>query len=139
LRKTGGRAQGLVRDVEAEILLWLEGGVVLSPGTDGDDGLRFPGVAVRGRDDLREVGKSPLQLVWATDDAFVRYVVHCCARYHDIVSFSKYKYPLSARFCLSSSPALSSRLGLTKRIRKTRQRSPIPTANLPSPAKRHST
>jgi len=23
------------------------------------------------------------------DDAFVRYVVHCCARYHNIVSFSK--------------------------------------------------
>jgi hypothetical protein len=88
----GGKAQGLVRDVEAEVLVWLEGGVVLSPSADGDGdgGLRFPGVAVRKREDLREVGRTPLQLVWATDDAFVRYVVHCCARYHDIVSFSKY-------------------------------------------------
>lgn len=87
----GGKAQGLVKDVETEVLVWLEGGVVLSPSVDGDGdgGLRFPGVAVREREDLREVGRSPLQLVWATDDAFVRYVVHCCARYHDIVSFSK--------------------------------------------------
>lgn len=85
----GGRAESLVRDVEAEIMLWLEGGVVLNPGTvEGE--LRFPGVEIRGREDLREVGRSILQLVWATDDALVRYVVHCCARYHDIVSFSTY-------------------------------------------------
>jgi hypothetical protein len=94
LRKMGGRAEGLVRDVEAEILEWLDGGVVLSPETDGSGGLRFPGVSVRGREDLREVGRNPLQVVWATDDAFVRYVVHCCARYHDVVSFSKYNMSL---------------------------------------------
>ena len=97
LRKMGGRAESLVKDVEGEILAWLEGGVVLSPNADGEeeDGLRFPGVLVREREGLREVGRNPLQLVWATDDAFVRYVVHCCARYHEIVSFSKYgiQYP----------------------------------------------
>jgi hypothetical protein len=99
LRKMGGRAESLVKDVEGEILAWLEGGVVLSPNTDGEEeeenGLRFPGVPVREREGLREVGRNPLQLVWATDDAFVRYVVHCCARYHEIVSFSKYsiQYP----------------------------------------------
>ena len=89
----GGRAQGLVKDVEGEILVWLEGGVVLAPEAEGENGgLRFPGLPVRGREDLREVGRNPLQLVWATDDAFVRYVVHCCARYHEIVSYSKYLY-----------------------------------------------
>ncbi|KAF8973014.1 hypothetical protein BDZ97DRAFT_1778762 [Flammula alnicola] len=37
-----------------------------------------------------EVSRTPLQLVWRiTDDSFARYVVHCCARYHEIVSFSK--------------------------------------------------
>ena len=93
LRKMGGRAQGLVKDVEGEILVWLEGGVVLAPEAEGENGgLRFPGLLVRGREDLREVGRNPLQLVWATDDAFVRYVVHCCARYHEIVSYSKYLY-----------------------------------------------
>jgi hypothetical protein len=98
LRKMGGRVESLVKDVEGEILVWLEGGVVLAPWGDGDEegGLRFPGLVVRGREDLTEVGRNPLQLIWATDDAFVRYVVHCCARYHDIVSFSKYRIPYSA-------------------------------------------
>lgn len=83
--------ESLVKDVEGEILVWLEGGVILAPGDSGDreGGLRFPGSVVKGREDLREVGRDPLQLVWATDDAFVRYVVHCCARYHEVVSFSK--------------------------------------------------
>lgn len=93
LKKMGGRAESLVRDVEGEILIWLEGGVLLSPGESGDGELRFPGVAIRGREELREVGRSILQLVWATEDPLVRYVVHCCARYHDIVSFSAYQQP----------------------------------------------
>ena len=89
LRKMGGKTESLVRDVEAEIALWLEVGVLLNPGTvEGEP--RFPGVGVRGRDNLREVGRSVLQLVWVTDDPLTRYVVHCCARYHDIVSFSTY-------------------------------------------------
>jgi len=29
-------------------------------------------------------------LIWKiSDDAFARYIVHCCARYHEIISFSK--------------------------------------------------
>lgn len=92
LRRAGGRTESLVRAIEEEILIWLEGGTVLKPSEDFGDGakLNFPGVSVRGREDLREVGRNLLQLVWATDDAFVRYVVHCCARYHEIVSFSTY-------------------------------------------------
>lgn len=85
----GGKTESLVRDVEAEIALWLEVEVLLNPGTvEGEP--KFPGVGVRGRDNLREVGRSVLQLVWVTDDPLTRYVVHCCARYHDIVSFSTY-------------------------------------------------
>lgn len=92
LRKMGGRAESLVRDVEAEITAWLQGGVALAPSSGQDDDLRFPGAGVKGRDDLREVGRNVLQLVWFTDDALVRYVVHCCARYHDIVSFSMRRF-----------------------------------------------
>ena len=90
LRKMGGKTECLVRDVEAEIVLWLEARVELpNPGTlEGE--LRFPGVDVRGRENLREVGRSVLQLVWATHDPLIRYIVHCCARYHDVVSFSTY-------------------------------------------------
>lgn len=125
----GGRAESLVRAVEDEILVWLEGGTILKPSENGDGAeLRLPGVSVRGREDLREVGRNPLQLVWATDDAFVRYVVHCCARYHEIVSFSTYS-------CLPSVwPGLS--FSYT-RTRPTRQRGPISAADVPPPAKRH--
>ena len=38
----GGRAESLIKDVEGEILAWLEGGVILSPNADEEeDGLRF--------------------------------------------------------------------------------------------------
>ncbi|EIN11659.1 hypothetical protein PUNSTDRAFT_63118 [Punctularia strigosozonata HHB-11173 SS5] len=87
LRRAGGpRTQQLVRDVETEIIAWLRhGGVVLSP--DGEQ----PVQAARPLFDcVSEVSRSVHQLVWSVEeDAFVRYVVHCCARYHDIVSFSK--------------------------------------------------
>ena len=111
----GRRAESLVKDVEGEILAWLEGGVVLAPRRDGEGELIFPGVAVRGRDDLREVGRNPLQLVWAMDDAFVRYVVHCCARYHDIVSFSKYpSFHLTPSIVLALHPPVFLAKSLTK-------------------------
>ena len=85
LRRLRGAAQGTVRAVEGELTSWLA-----APSAAADEGgLRFPGVPVAGREDLREVARGALQLVWATDDALVRYVVHCCARFHGVVSFSK--------------------------------------------------
>ena len=93
LRRAGGRAQALVRDVESEMLHWLTiGGVVLSPdaSSGGNAGLDGMGTPVGTTGTIFEVSRSPLQLVWRiTDDAFARYVVHCCARYHEIVSFSE--------------------------------------------------
>lgn len=90
----GGRTEIVVRAIEEEILVWLEGETVLKPGEESEDRdgtkLRFPGVKVRHREDLREVSRNPLQLVCDTDDALARYVVHCLARYHEIVSFSTY-------------------------------------------------
>ena len=92
LRKAGTRAQHLVKDVETEIVSWLHDGTVfLSPDEKDPNDLEFPGKPVGGSGTIREVAKTPLQLVWAiSEDGFARYVVHCCARYHDIVSFSKY-------------------------------------------------
>ncbi|KAI0779375.1 hypothetical protein C8Q74DRAFT_1258697 [Fomes fomentarius] len=89
LRKSGPRIELLVKEVENEIVTWLmAGGVILSP--DAATTLDFPGVPVGTLDSIREVSRTPLQLVWSiADDAFMRYVVHCCARYHDVVSFSK--------------------------------------------------
>lgn len=93
LRRAGGRAQALVRDVESEMLQWLAiGGTVLSPDAPagGNTGLDGMGTPVGAMGTIYEVSRTPLQLVWRiTDDAFARYVVHCCARYHEIVSFSE--------------------------------------------------
>lgn len=91
LRKAGGRAEFLVGVVEDEIVDWLEnGGVMTAAQVNGERALEFPGRVVGDVESIREVSRTPLELVWAiTDDAFARYVVHCCARYHEVVSFSK--------------------------------------------------
>ncbi|KAF9010651.1 hypothetical protein BDQ17DRAFT_1346617 [Cyathus striatus] len=101
LRRAGGRAQTLVRDVEDVIVGWLQaGGIVLAPDTTGklpsetDD----PGVMIGNTGSIHEVSRSPLQLVWRIrNDAFTRYVVHCCARYHEVVSFSTSAFDLPLR------------------------------------------
>ncbi|KAF9650854.1 hypothetical protein BDM02DRAFT_3154631 [Thelephora ganbajun] len=91
LRKAGARAQYLVKDVESEIVSWLHDGTVfLSPDEKDLNDLEFPGKPVGGSGAIHEVARTPLQLVWAiSEGGFARYVVHCCARYHGVVSFSK--------------------------------------------------
>lgn len=86
LRKSG-YAQALVYSVETELAEWLaEGGAMLSP----DDVPVVQPERQIGETSVVEVSRTPLQLVWRiSDDAYARYVVHCCARYHEIVSFSK--------------------------------------------------
>lgn len=92
LRGHGPRAQALVHAVEREVLEWLVGGTMLDPDAgDGRDVLQEPGRAV-GDDEwcIRELSRTPLKLIWhIQEDAFARYIVHCCARYHKIVSYSK--------------------------------------------------
>jgi len=91
LRSHGGRAQPLVRDVEDEIIAWRrEGGTLINPDASDAQTFQFPGTLIGDTGCIREVSRTPLQLVWfISDDAFARYVVHCCARYHEIVSFSE--------------------------------------------------
>lgn len=63
----------------------------LSPDEKDPNDFEFPGKPVGGSGVIHEVARTPLQLVWAiSEDGFARYVVHCCARYHEVVSFSKY-------------------------------------------------
>ena len=90
LRKSGPRTELLVKEVEEEIVDWLTtGGVILSP--DTVTAYDLPGVPIGTSDAIMEISRTPLQLVWSiADDAFTRYVVHCCARYHDVVSFSTF-------------------------------------------------
>ncbi|TFY80977.1 hypothetical protein EWM64_g3031 [Hericium alpestre] len=93
LRKAGPRTQALVHGVETELLEWLQDAhVSIRTSADGldADGFDFPGRAVGGQEGVREVERTPARLVWwIEDDAWARYVVHCCARYHEVVSFSK--------------------------------------------------
>jgi len=91
LRRSGFRAQLLVRDIELEIVDWLQaGGTVLLPDEPVASPLSIPGKPIGATGTISEVSRTPLQLIWRiVDDAFARYVVHCCARYREIVSFSK--------------------------------------------------
>ncbi|CAE6416035.1 hypothetical protein ACGC1H_007189 [Rhizoctonia solani] len=79
LRRRRGQAEPLVHAVEAEICEWLA-----EPGKpiDINDYVIVSGI--------REVRRSPIELVWDVEqDAFARYVVHCAARWYGVVSFSK--------------------------------------------------
>jgi hypothetical protein len=102
LRKSGFRTEVLVRDIESEVVNWLQaGGTVLAP-----DAFESAGTldlelatAVGQTGTIFEISRTPLRLIWyIVDDAFARYIVHCCARYHEIVSFSQ--YPFVSGICL---------------------------------------
>ncbi|KAH8833290.1 hypothetical protein DL96DRAFT_1493214 [Flagelloscypha sp. PMI_526] len=87
LRRSGWRVQKLVESLEVIILDWME-----RPQAAGGTGeeIVFPGVQLGGMEIVREVGRSPLKLVWRIpDDAQARFVVHLVARYHEVVSFSR--------------------------------------------------
>ncbi|KAK7057242.1 Methyltransf-25 domain-containing protein [Favolaschia claudopus] len=84
-------SRALVEDVETELVGWLEaGGILLSPDS-GSAQTNSAGTPIGTTGMIVEMSRTPLQLTWRmTDDsAFSRYVVHCTARYYQVVSFSK--------------------------------------------------
>lgn len=83
-------ARNIVDAIEGHLCTWLEGETY--PGEE--QGIVFPGEKVGGREDILEVSRRALGLVWVVgkdgaDGAFERYVVHCLARWYGVVSFSK--------------------------------------------------
>ncbi|KAK7035503.1 hypothetical protein VNI00_011796 [Paramarasmius palmivorus] len=63
---------------------------VLVPRYRDGDYRMSPGTPIRDTNTVFEVSRTPLKLIWDTSsDGFARYVVHCCARFHNVVSFSK--------------------------------------------------
>jgi hypothetical protein len=89
LRAHGPATEALVRDVEASLLGWLgSDGVILEPDRMQMNNLESSGTPVDENGRVLEVQRTPLQLIWDSEDAFARYIIHCCARYHEIVSFS---------------------------------------------------
>ncbi|KAG2146000.1 uncharacterized protein EDB93DRAFT_1150463 [Suillus bovinus] len=82
--------RNIVKAIEGHLCAWLVGGTYLGE----DQGVVFPGEKVGGRDDVLEVSRQALCLVWVVgkdgaDGAFERYIVHCLARWYGVVSFSK--------------------------------------------------
>jgi len=91
LRKGGPNVEHIVLDIEHELVKWLTaGGVVLHPDSQGG---RSPsstlGQPLGTSQFIREIHRSPLELVWRVDNDFTRFLLHCIARFHNIVSYSK--------------------------------------------------
>ncbi|GJE97724.1 hypothetical protein PsYK624_139450 [Phanerochaete sordida] len=91
LRGRGVMTEVMVREVEGQLVDWLAVGVWIDPDSfEAQRELEGGGTPVGTLGVIREVERTHMQLVWEiNDDAFARYVVHCCARYHNVVSFSK--------------------------------------------------
>ena len=86
LRQRGQRANELVRDVEDTMKAWLDG---TTTATAVDE--QVPRPVDRGEHpSITELSHNPLQLQWMTGDPFARYIIHCVARWHSVVSFSKH-------------------------------------------------
>ncbi|KAG8907699.1 hypothetical protein FRC01_007597 [Tulasnella sp. 417] len=83
IRNAGPYAEQLVRDFEREIMEWLNCDVVVNP-----DNQQAASRRIGSKGEVFELERSHAQLVWSTD-AFPRYILHCVARYHGLVSFSK--------------------------------------------------
>jgi len=83
LRTAGPYAEGLVHGMEGEIMDWLERAVIVNP----DEQSQHRKIGTQGS--IYEISRTHAQLIWSTEDAFARYVLHCISRYHGLVSYSK--------------------------------------------------
>jgi len=101
LRRNEHRSQYLIFHIESALLEWLHAvHITLDPdevdqgppawNADANAELQQPGKALWDDSPVLEVSRSRKRLVWQiVDDVFARYVVHCCCRFHSIVSYSK--------------------------------------------------
>ncbi|KIJ68178.1 hypothetical protein HYDPIDRAFT_126943 [Hydnomerulius pinastri MD-312] len=136
----------LIQAVELHLADWLEGGTYLNP-DQGKGVLSFPGEPIKGREDIREVGREAGRLVWAVrvgvgadstplgDGGFERYVVHCVARWYGVVSFSTCLFVCRCSIFIScTDPRPPSPLSFSRHKRQGNRR---PPSNLPPPPKHH--
>lgn len=93
LRQSSWRARELVRDIEDELLDWLAGGTLLLPDSLKELDPDEPGYFIGESESIIQLSRTPLQMIWSIgDDSHARYIVHCCARYHKVISFSQYLF-----------------------------------------------
>ncbi|KAF8514224.1 hypothetical protein BU17DRAFT_52777 [Hysterangium stoloniferum] len=90
LRKGGPNVERIVLDIEHELVEWLTaGGVVLEPDAQHEVPFsRTLGEPLGASQLIREIRRSPMELVWRVDSDFPRFLLHCVARFHNIVSYS---------------------------------------------------
>ncbi|KAF8585971.1 hypothetical protein K439DRAFT_1632235 [Ramaria rubella] len=89
LRRSGPGAERIVLDIERELTDWLQsGGILLSPDAPRPISL-LGGTPLGSSSSIVEITRSPTELIWRIDADFVRFLLHCVARFHGIVSFSK--------------------------------------------------
>ncbi|CAG7850541.1 Uncharacterized oxidoreductase MexAM1_META1p0182; AltName: Full=ORFC [Serendipita indica DSM 11827] len=87
LRHRGGmRARTLIQDIESLLQVWLDGD---SAALDALIEERKGFVDSVDRPAIHIVSSTPMQLIWSVEDPFARWLVHCVARFHSVVSFSK--------------------------------------------------
>jgi len=89
----------LIRD--EELLSWLETGDVLvfpAAGVVRECDAAPSSASFTGSGPIREVERTPMRLVWSTeDDAFARYIIHCVCRWHSVVSYSTFTWASAKR------------------------------------------
>ncbi|KAG9036854.1 hypothetical protein FRB95_007699 [Tulasnella sp. JGI-2019a] len=109
LRGNGVHAEKLVQAFETEILSWLHN-PMLNPDLKQQD----PGRLIGPGGKVREISQTHGELVWyILEDAFARYILHCLAKFHCLVSFSK-ETPNGERFTHILRPrAQAIRTGIT--------------------------
>lgn len=98
LRRSGPRAEQIVLDIEQELMDWLEsGGILISPDSQDPELSATPGTPIGSSNSIIEVHRSPTELIWRIDEDFPRFLLHCVARFHAVVSFSKLDQKMSSR------------------------------------------
>ncbi|KAG9035463.1 hypothetical protein FS842_003702 [Serendipita sp. 407] len=88
-QKGGGRARRLVEETERAIRAWLDGEDETETSLAPEDTRKVTTVDSTDPPLITVVSSAPLELVWNTDDAFARWIIHCVSRWHNVVSFSK--------------------------------------------------
>lgn len=97
LRRNGHLSEHLIYHIELALVDWLHTvHVALNPYEEEDlefEETNLPGQKLWEGSPIREVARSRKRLVWQIEgDGFARYVVHCCCRFHSIISYSKYRH-----------------------------------------------
>lgn len=91
LRRAGPKTEQTIFDIEEALTTWLHtGAVVIQPDIPFVPPLGTTRTYVDTCQSIQELSRSVLQLIWKVDDDFFRFLLHCVARFHGVVSYSEF-------------------------------------------------